>query len=615
MIRTQTIRNTSGALYKFHLQSDGIVPAGLKSIRFTGELHARAFINSFPVDLVFWRELGLALTTDVRTASQADLLNRLAAAMYRQPTLRVFEVTAFKPSDQIFAKTQVKQTGGLVTQFVPASEKLASGKAATPMFGEKKVALAFVEKVLAPADSEQIASIYALTSPTATAGAAPSVGTDAMLDRIADALCNGELGINESRMTPSGKESSADNSADESSSSPPPANSPGNRAAPLAPEATESCGVCTATDLVIKCGHGRTQNPKGLLRVVPSTDTTKTKDYELMGVKVSIKHKYNGRDKIECSLTLAKDKLATCPQISDDGTSWTNSKTKTIETYKKNSDPDNWTIDISPKTTQIQAKGCDGSVVTRTLETYPSDEYSITGNLDIFASWAEEINEAWKTWGKTVFSLSPVKIVPKITGPTGSFSAAWGWKEASDWDTYYDVSAEFGLDPILGVEIEASISFVELALTAAGLPPPASTFAAKHLADMQIFCSAGCSGSLTGSPHKQFYPDGGEKTEGEANFKVEGNVTLGARARAGSDYVISVELEVNGSVKVEGKDTLKLDNTGLHAQTTVNVEPFVGVAKYKIKYMKIKSKSGQKEWKPWSKYELYKSANKKIFPR
>lgn len=381
---------------------------------------------------------------------------------------------------------------------------------------------------------------------------------------------------------------------------------------PAEQEAT--CGICSASSLVTTCSHNARQaNQNGLIQVVPSPNTAKAHEVSLLGVKVTAKTEYGGTDKLKSKLELTGNKRNDCYQLSSRPGEWQpQQETETIVKGAPADETRKWLANASPTIAQIQGKGCSGNPQTTTVECYPNTTYTVEGNLDIFGDWVKKVNKAWEDWGKKVFAISPVELKPKLVGPTGSFSATWGWKEDQNWQAYYDVALGFGLNPIFEASIELSCSMTKLAGTSAGIPPSLSSFAAEHIADIVVFAGAGAKGTLIGSPHAKLYPDGTRKVDGEAKFNVEGKVNLGIRGRMGSDYIVSASLSLSGETKVIGEDVLSINRSGVEVQTTINVEPLTALAKVEVKYLVIFSKTKEKKWTPWEKFELYKSKPQKL---
>lgn len=392
---------------------------------------------------------------------------------------------------------------------------------------------------------------------------------------------------------------------------------PGNRIAGLGPAVEEVvCGICHASSLVVNCGHsGRSIGQSNVIQIVPTPNRTSSDKVSVMGVTIEVQRQYGGSDEINGKLSLVDDKLGSCPNMKDEKGEWANTDNLNLEikAVQENS-PNLWAINDPPEVYSIAGKGCTGSTLEKTIEVYPNHYYSIEGKLDIFREWEKEVNKAWEDWGKSIFDISPVSLKPKLTGPAGSFKAGWGWKENNDWRSYFDVTADFGLNPILGVEIEISVSLVKLAMTSAGIPPTLQSLTTEHLADLQVFGGAGCKGKVQGSPHGKFFPDGSHEIDGEARFEIEGGVKLGLRGKLGSKYIVSAELILSGETKVKGEDLLELNSSGLYVQSRMNLEPLEAVAKVVVKYLVIFSKSEEKKWKPWDAMEIYKSEKKKLLP-
>ena len=246
---------------------------------------------------------------------------------------------------------------------------------------------------------------------------------------------------------------------------------------------------------------------------------------------------------------------------------------------------------------------------------YPSEQYSVEGNLDAFAKWAEKINKSWEAWGAKFFKASPIELAPKITLPTGSFSAAWGWKEDSDWRAYFGVSCSFGLNPVLGVALEVKVSMVSVGLTAVGIPPVISKFAADHIADLYIKAKAGCQATLQGSPSGKFYTDGESAVSGSLKSTVSGSVSLGGGVKAGSEYIIAIEFSFDIEAKVTGEEDIELNGDGLFVQRKINLAPLTGIATVKKTYFTIGGNTKTDTWTPFpDPIVLYKGDKEKIFP-
>ncbi len=334
-----------------------------------------------------------------------------------------------------------------------------------------------------------------------------------------------------------------------------------------------------------------------------------------MGVTVEVKRQYGGADKIESELTLVDNKLESCFQITDYNGKWnTGAKLITDIGAIVESEPNLWAINERPSMFTVQGKGCSGAELSCDIEMFPNHYYTVEGKLNMFQEWVKSVNKAWEDWGQKIFDLTPVSLKPKLTEPAGTFSANWGWKENSDWRAYFDVAASFGLNPVFGVEIEISLSFVKLAMTSAGIPPNLTNITAEHLADLSVFGKAGCKGTLSGNPQGKFFTDGSKELTGEGELIIEGGVKLGIRGKIGSKYIVSAELTLSGETNVIGKNLLDLNSQGIFAETSIMLDPLKAIAKVEVKYLVIFGHIDEKKWTPFEATELYKSGPNKLIP-
>jgi len=604
LINSQLVKDHFGQYYKIQTSKDKPAPGALQAEVFSSNAQAAQFINNLKAPVSFWSKIYNSEMLILKSVSDEKKLKADVAELFSRGKIKAFKIDMPKPSEHPPEKRSLKDSHKNTHTFTPVSSLLITKPKEIKKFSNTAEAEKYLSEI--SADKDQLKNIAQELD-------LHHGGSDSdVLSSVTESLATGLVVIVVDRYSapPSTKTDNdgavrGDQDASKTSSA----------AAATAATGDDICN-CTINTLTAKCKHGRTQNGKGVIQVVPSPDKTRSEEYELMGVKVTLKEEYAGSDEIECNVSLQNNKSNACFYITDETNELVNKETSTIIVKGENKENlDKWPIDTSPEKTSIQGHGCDKAGKTVYIESYPSQYYTIQGDLSIFKVWADSVNEGWETWGKSIFSLSPVELAPKITAPTGSFSANWGWKENSDWRAYYNISSDFGLNPILGVEIKVILSMGTLALTAAGIPPNVAKLAAEHLLDIQLSAAANCKASLTGKPAGKFYTDGSKDITGEAKFSSEGGVVLELLARAGSDYVVSVSLSVSGEAKVTGDDVLSLDKSGLFLQTNIMLAPFIGTAKVTVKYFKIRSKTKAKKWEPWKQIEIYKSENKKILPR
>lgn len=387
---------------------------------------------------------------------------------------------------------------------------------------------------------------------------------------------------------------------------------------PIGPLKSNSpCGI---SKLKVTCGHNRSAGDTGVLQIVADQITTEAREIDFQVFTAKIIEKYNGSDNVEIEvLTNGKNKrrqLSWKQNKSKSSAAWINTHhlTKLIETAPN--DESFWSVNIRPESYNVSGRGCDNIVQSVRIESFPNKKSSIEFSLEYFEEWSKKINKGWEKWGKLFFQAgSPVELKPKIDPPTGYASASWGWVESKeDWRTYYDVNAEFGINPIIGISIELSLSMGTLLYTAAGVPPILSNMLAKHIADILVSIEANSKGSFIGSPHAKFYSTGENEILGIATLSIEGSVTLKITARVGSDYVISASASLSGETKVKGKAKTKLNRNGLFMTPSATLDPLIVEVSVKFKAFIVVSKEKKREWKPWNTIDLYKGKPTKILP-
>lgn len=606
MFNKQLLRDHYGQFYKIHTSREMPVPDALESQQFHSALQAYRFINGLVTTSNYWKSLYFSESiTQDQIKNEIDLKNKVAKLLF-EGRVKVFKVVQPLSGNHSSKRTLTNSSKDLHI-FTSATNLLLNTPDNIMHFSNKDDA----EKIilaLSP-DSNKLKDIVAelgLIEPPY------SDNINELTDTLTNSLVSGEVVIVVKKYSTPPKSEAAND--EEVTSDKDATEGPEVAAATTATE-SEQCN-CTISSLSAKCSHGRSHNNKGKLQIVPSPSQSKSEEYELMGVKVTLKKEYAGEDKINCSVDLQNNKGDGCFFITDKSGELVNSSTSEIPIKgEASTNKDKWPINATPTTTTIQGHGCDKAGKTITLETFPNQYYTVQADLQIFKDWSDKVNKGWEAWGNTIFSMSPVELAPKITGPTGSFAANWGWKEDNDWRAYYNISTDFGLNPILGLEIKIILSMATLALTAAGIPPNIAKFTAKHLLDLQFSAGANCKAALTGKPCGKFYADGDKKITGEGKFSSEGGVVLEILARAGSDYIVSASLSVSGEAKVSGEDILSLDETGLYLQTNILLSPFIGTARVQVKYFKIRTKTKEEKWQPWKQIDIYKSDKKKLLPR
>jgi len=607
-IQNSVVKNRCGECYKIQLPREINAQLTLKPMSFWNEGSAQQFISNLNVENNYWRDIIHQYSTMPCPSSLTSYeIEKQVSTLMIQGQLKFYPVEIPDIVEHPPEKRVIKSTDNVTYQFVPVSTLLLTKTSEIKTFKNVDEAKEFLSGL--NANDEQLTTIANELDIKLPATA--SVNKGETTEAVSQELAAGNIVIivDKTSSVPATKKETLNKS------------DVGNRVVILADKKqdnTQNKNICSCSVEVLEsvCSHNRSSSSDNLLQIVASTDRSHSEEYELMGIKVTLKKEFGGVEEVTCTTSLKDNQSTGCFQITDVNNKYITSNETVITIKNEESDTNSkWPINASPKKFTISSRGCDNKVKTTRIEKFPNHYFTVEANVSIFQDWVKNVNKAWQDWGSKIFDISPVEITPKLTGPAGSFSANWGWKEDTNWKAYYNVSANFGLKPLFGVEVKIMVSMTKLALTSTGVPPNFAKLAAEHLADIQVSSTGHCKGTLTGSPKGKFYPDGTKKITGEGKFTVEGGVNLELLGRVGSDYVISAELSISGESKVTAEDLLELNSDGIFLQSTLMLSPLIGLAKVKIRYLKIRTKTKEKKWEPWKQIELYKSENKKILPR
>ena len=386
------------------------------------------------------------------------------------------------------------------------------------------------------------------------------------------------------------------------------------------PVSNKPCGI---NKLEVKCGHNRKAGPSNVLQVVAEQTVTEKLERRWGGITVTLEKKYGKHDTIKATAQTNDNSSGGKKQLcsltrngSPSNSDWVNKAKESYKALAPLNQSELWPFNAKPKCFYIHGRGCDSISQMIKVESFPSQQHSVKISLKVFEEWVDNINKGWEKWGEKVFSFSPIELKPKIIGPHGTFLASWGWKEDESWMVYYEIAADIGLDPILGISIELSLSMVKLAGLAAGIPPVISDLLAKHIADIILSAAAGCKGSFTGGPRGRFYTNGEERISGSAKLSIEGSAGLKLTGRVGSDYIASASMTLGGEAKVTCEAKADLDRKGLFIQPTVKLDPLTVEVKVKLKAFCIFSKEKRLgKWTPWETMDIYKGEKTKLLPK
>ena len=598
-IQNSVVKNRFGDFYKVELPRDNNAQLTLKAASFWNEESTQQFINNLMVPNGYWREIVSEYSTLPSPSSlTTNKIEQRVSALLMQGQLKLYPVDILDIVEHPPEKRIIKSSDDALYCFAHISTLLISNTSETKLFKNVDEAKEFLSNLNATEEQfTTIANELDIKLP-----ATASINQGETIEAVSQELATGNIVI----------------IVDRTSSTPPTKKEVLNKSDVVSRATALGAGAnknksqnknicsCSVVNLKATCSHGRSTEKDNILQIVATPNKAKSEEYALMGVKVTLKKEYGGTDNVTCKASFENNQSTGCYQITDINNKYITKDTSELEFKSiKSETTSRWPIDASPKKLTISGHGCDNKVKTTKIEKFPNQYFTIEANVSVFQDWVKNVNKAWEDWGSKIFDVTPVDITPKLTAPAGSFSANWGWKESTNWKAYYKVAANFGLNPIFGVEIKIMVSMTRLALTAAGIPPNFTKLAAEHIADIQVSSTGHCKGTLIGSPIAKFYSDGSKEITGEGKFTVEGGVNLEILGRVGSDYIISAELSISGETKVTAEDL----------QSTIMMSPLIGLAKVKIRYLKIRTKTKEKKWEPWKQIELYKSENQKILPR
>ena len=382
--------------------------------------------------------------------------------------------------------------------------------------------------------------------------------------------------------------------------------------------------VCGVAVVELTSGEGdgaRAASSVGLLRVVPDGPTTEAVTFEWGGKKVQASKEHGGKAEVTARIALTRPEGDACGEICltelGKEQQWKATRERTfLVPALTNAEHRLWSYSSKPRSYSVLAKGHDGRTRHLTVEAFPEQQWSVELSAEVHSDAVAKVKRGWEKWGSEVFNLAPIQLNTEIKLPAGMVNGSWGWTEAESWDVFHAIHVEAGLNPILGIGIKVTVSMVKIALSAAGLPPPLPKLMTEHLADIFFTATGGCEARLLGSLEGRSYPSGLHEVDGDMKFAVEGRLDLEATARAGSDYIYSVALNVRAASSVTGSAGFELERDGLFWQPEIEAEPFIGTYAVKTKAFWIFSREEKKgEWKPWKEpYPIWKGKRRTVLP-
>ncbi|MBM4109092.1 MAG: type VI secretion system tip protein VgrG [Phycisphaerae bacterium] len=387
---------------------------------------------------------------------------------------------------------------------------------------------------------------------------------------------------------------------------------------PTPPTSDKPCGI---KELELQCEHKRKHGPSNVLQVVAGASVTDKLEKKFAGITVSLERKTKGKDGCTAKVTVVEEKNAKRKQIAvrePDGappeSAWVSTGEHKFEA-RPPADDDYFPINGKPKVYRVHGRGCDDVSQMFTVESYPSQQVSVKLKREFFEGWGNEVTRGWEEWGTGVMKALGVSLKPKLTPPTGSLEASWGWAEDKDWQAYFEIAVTAALDPVIGVGIELKVSIGTLIYNGLGVPPPLSSLLADHVADIFFTTGAEAKATLKGGPKARFYAAGHERIVGELTLGGEGKLYAKLTAKVGSDYVLSAAVTAGGETEIVAQAKGEFERSGVYVTPKVTLKPLTVSIVVECKAFKVYTKEKKVgEWTPWDDVDLYKGARTRLLP-
>jgi len=391
--------------------------------------------------------------------------------------------------------------------------------------------------------------------------------------------------------------------------------------------------------LKVNCDHGRKAGSSNRLQIVadptesfsisegvdhleelPPSSTDPKQKQKVSGFGMSLTGQKGGSDTISCILVPEPNKIPPSKyEISLSPLASSPEWYLDSERSYPLPAPDNtetWPMSTPPHRLYAKGKADDKSAGQITIEHYPSQWHDVTLDLNFFNSWINTINESLEKMMVPFNATSPVDITPEIIGPTGSLSAAWGWKEENnDWRAYYCVELNVSLDPIIGFGIK-----VELSLAQVMVPGPVGEFLGKHVADAFVGGNLSAKVFARGGPQYKFFTDGKRQLNGKLTIGGEGGLDVELGAKAGSEYILQFEAKGSGYTSIIAAGDLTVNKKGVFLGASVDLGAVTLSVSIKMTAFYFFPKKCQKSWDVFQGWKIYPSKDAtqtatQLFPR
>ncbi|OQY28745.1 MAG: hypothetical protein B6244_06180 [Candidatus Cloacimonetes bacterium 4572_55] len=342
---------------------------------------------------------------------------------------------------------------------------------------------------------------------------------------------------------------------------------------------------------------------------------------------IEVKKKYAGDDKVKAKVTTYTGegpKQACCVTEGESGSNWKDAgefvEFEILAPEPKGDliDPDEfWPMKAEPDRYEIIGRGCDDIQKRVLILNFPSQQHSIEVSLEIISAVVEKINKGFKQWGKKFFAASPAEMSLKLKGPQGEIKAEWGWKEKEkDYLAYFEVLPSVALKPLIGFEIELTLSVLAVAGTAFAIPPAITKFLGKHLADILLSVYGGIEGNIEISLSYKRYYSGEEDVSGNFTPSITGTIGLKITGRIGSDYILSGSITGSGEAKATIQFKFEIKSEGFFGEPSAKLDSVEFKVVLKWRAFKIfGGKTKERKWTPWKNVSLYQGNEIKFFPK
>ncbi len=277
-------------------------------------------------------------------------------------------------------------------------------------------------------------------------------------------------------------------------------------------------------------------------------------------------------------------------------------------------------IKTRPEVFYVYGRGCDDVTQRVRIESFPSQQYEFSVGLDLWDDWTEKVNRWLEKLTARFNAQGALNLKLEVTGPHGSLTGKWGWQEETDWRAYFNLEFEIGLKRVVGFSIELKVSLMTIALGVVGIPPPLGKLFADHVADAFFFIMGAAEVFFVGRPSARFYTTGEQRLVGKAALGIEGGPTIGMGARAGSDYLVAVEVRGSVTVRFTATGECELTREGLFLSPKVELNPAVIRATAVLKAFTKTIREDAVEWEVLETMQLYPDPDRpapryKLLPR